>query len=378
MKYCHNISDLQQLSQSKLPKVMFDYIDGFAEDGVCGLRNTDAFSNIRFVPRALRDVTEVDTTTTDLGQKTSLPLILAPTALSRMFHFQGETAVAKAAKKADIIYALSTMSSVPMEDVASLGGAQWFQVYVYKDRALVAELLQRVKASNFSTICLTVDAAVSGNREKDIRNGFTVPPKLKLRGMFESMFHPAWVWRHFTTPDVTTANISEEHMAGYKGANSFMQYTAEQLAPSVTWEDVKAMRDDWDGKFIVKGLMNPNDVQTAKDLGVDGVVLSNYGGRQLDHCEATIQMLPEIRERVGSDIESIIDGGIRRGTDVAKALILGANACMIGRPYLYGLTAGGEQGVSSAIEIFRTEFVRTLQLLGCTSIAELNPELLRY
>jgi len=374
---CYNIDDLRREAKKRLPRAMYDYIAGFAEDGVCGERNRTAFFHYELIPRMLRDVTEVDTRTTLFGEPVDFPLILAPTALSRLFHHRGEAAVAAAAGKMNTIYALSTLSSVSIEEVAQFAGPKWFQIYVYKDRSLVKEFIQRAKAAGYKALCLTVDAAVSGNREQDLRNGFKVPPEPSVKTVLETLCHPQWLWHHFTSPTVTTANVSGERMAGKRDTNSFLQYVNEQITPSVTWKDVEWMREQWQGPLVIKGLMSPEDASMAATVGADGIVLSNHGGRQLDHASATIDMLPEVVDRVGDQLEIVVDSGIRRGTDMAKALALGAKACMVGRPYLYGLSAGGEAGVLRALEIFQQEFHRTLQLLGCPSVAELDRSYLR-
>ncbi|NIB43626.1 alpha-hydroxy-acid oxidizing protein [Pseudomaricurvus alkylphenolicus] len=374
---CYNIDDLRLLAKKRLPRAMYDYIAGFAEDGVCGERNRSAFYHYEFVPRMLRDVSDVDTSTTVLGESIDFPVILAPTALSRLFHHQGEWAVAAAASKMNTIYSLSTLSSVSIEKVTEFEGPKWFQIYVYKDRSLVKEFIDRARTAGYRALCLTVDAAVSGNREQDLRNGFTVPPQPSFKTVVETLTHPQWLWHHFTSPTVTTANVSGERMAGKNDTNSFLSYVNQQLTPTVTWSDVEWMRSQWDGPLVIKGLMSVEDARMAARMGADGIVLSNHGGRQLDHAAATLDLLPQMVDQVGAQLEIIIDSGIRRGTDVAKALALGAKACMVGRPYLYGLSAGGEAGVLRALQLFQQEFHRTLQLLGCPSVAELDSSYLR-
>ena len=374
---CYNIDDLRLLAKKKLPLAMYDYIAGHAEDGISGERNREAFNAYEFLPRMLVDVTEVDTSTELLGRRIPYPIILAPTALSRLFHYQGERAVAAAAASLNIPYTLSTLSSVNIEEIAEIAGPKWFQIYVYKDRSLVKEFVQRAKDCEYEALCLTVDAAVTGNREQDLRNGFSVPPKPSLQTVLETLTHPEWLLRHFTSPTVTTANVRGERMAGKQDTNSFLAYVSEQLTPNVTWKDVEWLRDQWDGPLVLKGILSPADIEMAAQVGANAVVLSNHGGRQLDHAAATMDILPEAIQAADGKLEIVLDSGIRRGTDVVKALSLGAKACMIGRPYLYGLSAGGQSGVVRALEIFQTEILKTLQLLGCVSIDDLGSDWIR-
>jgi len=377
LKNCYNIGDLRKAAKKKLPLAMFGYLDGYAEDGVTGKRNRETFCQYEFITRALVDVEKVDTSTTVLGQTIAFPVICAPTALSRLFHHDGEIAAARAADKADIIYSLSTLSSVSLEEVGEVAKKKWFQLYMYRDRNLVEELVQRAIDSGYQALCLTTDASIGGNREQDLRNGFTVPPKPSIKTILEASLHPSWCWNYMTQPTINIANFDESKLIGADGVSKLLEYVSRQLTPAITWSDVEWLRSRFPGKLIIKGLLNPNDAMQARSLGVDGLVVSNHGGRQLDHTVTPFDMLPEIVEAVEDKVEIIIDSGIRRGTDVLKAVALGAKACMIGRPYLYGLSAAGEAGVDKSLEILRSEIYRDLQLLGCPSISALDSSYLR-
>lgn len=356
---------------------MFGYLDGFAEDGVCGRRNRSAFEHYDLVPRILVDVERVDISTCVLGQQLQVPLICAPVALSRLFHYQGEIAAARAAGRSGAIYSLSTLSSTDIETVAKIPGPKWFQLYMYRDKGLVKEFIARAVASGYQAICLTVDASIGGNREQDLRNGFGIPPRPSVKAILETTLHPGWCWNYLTEPNITTANVSGDRVAGKQGKTTLLQYVAEQLTPAITWKEVEWLRQQYDGPILIKGVLRPEDALQSLHLGVDGIVVSNHGGRQLDHAPASLDVLPEILDRVGEGLDVVVDSGIRRGTDVIKAIALGAKACMIGRPYIYGLSAAGEAGVEKAITLLKEEIVRDMQLLGCASISELNRSYLR-
>jgi len=377
LEHCRNIDELRKLAKKKIPLAFFDYIDSAAEDGVTRDKNRQAFDDYSLVPRILVDVDSVSLKSKLFNQELESPVILAPTALSRLFHHQGEVAVSQAASKAGLIYTLSTMSSVSLEEVANAEGPRWFQIYCYKDRDITRDMIHRAKNSGYSALCLTVDAHVAGNREHDQRNGLTIPPTPNLATIINSLKHPAWLWHMATSPTVTMANIRGNENAGIRQSLSVIQYVTEQLNPALSWEDIKWMRDEWDGPFIIKGVLNASDARKSVDFGADGIVISNHGGRQLDQTPSTIEVLPEIVSAVGEQCEIIIDSGFRRGTDIIKALSLGAKACMVGRPYVYGLAAGGQPGVEKALTILQSEVRRNLQLLGCRSIRDLNRAFIR-
>lgn len=374
---CFNIDDMRRLAKKRLPRALFEYIDGVAEDGMTGKANRTSFDNYQLVPRSLVDVANIDCSISVIGQKTSSPVILCPTAFTRAFHHQGEVAVAKAAKNAGLIYTLSTVSNTSIEDIADVDGARWFQIYVYKDRSLVKDLIERCKLTNYQALCLTVDASTPGNREQDLRNGLVIPPKPSLATILDAAMHPYWCWHMLTSPSIVTANIKGNSRLDSSNAKALLKYMHEQLDVSVSWDDVAWMMEQWQGPFLIKGIIHVEDAIQAADLGVHGIVVSNHGGRQLDHAPATLDVLPDIVDAVGHRCEIIIDGGFRRGTDIIKALALGAKACMIGRPYLYGLAAGGEAGVEKSLRLLNEELQRNMRLLGCTSISQLNPSCLR-
>ena len=376
IKNCYNIEDLRQIAQRRLPKAIFDYIDGYAEDGVTFYNNQKCMNNYDLVPKVLVDVANTCTATRLFNDDVDSPIILAPTALSRLFHHRGEHAVAKAAAEANLVYTLSTLSSVSIEDVREAGGPRWFQVYCYKDRKLSRDMIRRAKQAGYTAMCLTVDAHVGGNRESDFRNGLTIPPKPNLKTILSSAKHPPWLWGMATSEPVTLANLASSQ-TGIKETFSLLKYTSEQLDLSLTWDDIAWIKEEWNGPFIIKGILNVEDAKRAIAVGADGIVISNHGGRQLDHTPATLDLLPEFVASVGHQCKIFVDSGFRRGTDVIKALALGASACMVGRAYLFGLSAAGEAGVTKAINLLQSELHRDLKLLGCRSVNELNSEYIR-
>jgi L-lactate dehydrogenase (cytochrome) len=370
----HTINDLRRSARRRLPRAAFDYLDGGAEDEVALRRNRSGFDELELVPHYLRDVSEVDLTTEVLGVRSPLPLVLAPTGFTRMFHPDGELAVARASGRAGVPYAQSTMATTAMEDVAAVaGGPLWFQLYVWRDRGLCKELIQRAKAAGYQALLLTIDTPVPGARERDLRNGLSIPPALTARTLLDGARHPRW-WRGLLTSEAMTfANVS--HVAAEP--TGVMAYVAKQFDPSVTWDDIEWMVEVWGGPFVVKGVMSVEDARQAAALGISGVVVSNHGGRQLDHTRAPIDVLAEVVDAVGDEVEVLLDGGVRRGTDIAKALAVGARAAMIGRPYLYGLGAAGEAGVTHAIALLAAELRRTMQLLGVNAVDQLDRSVLR-
>ncbi|MFT3728726.1 MAG: alpha-hydroxy acid oxidase [Terricaulis sp.] len=368
-----NIADLRMLARKRLPRMVFDYIDGGADDEITLKRNVERFRDIELTWDALVDVEEIDTSATVMGAKMRLPFFISPTASSRLFHPRdGECGVARAAQKAGVIYACSTLASTNVEDIAAAhNGPRWLQVYVWRDRKLVEELLQRAKAAGFTGIALTVDLPVAGNRERDHRNDFTIPPQVTLRTAQQALAAPAYMWDLFTTKPITAANF-----AHLKIESGLIEFVNAQFSRSVTWDDARWMRDAWGGKFAVKGIATPQDGRRAVDIGADAVWVSNHGGRQLDTAPASIDTLPAIADAVHGDADIIFDGGVRRGTDVIKALALGATAIALGRAYLFGLAAGGETGVTRALTLLEEELKRDMRLLGRTNIAALNGDMI--
>ncbi len=373
LERARNIADLRRLAQKRLPRMVFDYIDGGADDEITLKRNTERFRDIELIWDALVDVENINTTATIMGATMRLPFFISPTASSRLFHPRGgECAVARAAQAAGIVYSCSTLASTTLEEIAqSHEGPRWLQLYVWRDKAIVKELLARARAAGFTAIALTVDLPVAGNRERDGRNDFTIPPRLTWRTAHQALAAPGYMADLFTTAPITAANFAHMKMKG-----GLIEFVNSQFSRSVTWDDALWVRDTWGGKFAVKGISTPNDARRAIAIGVDAVWVSNHGGRQLDTAPASIDTLPAIADAVRGEAEIIFDGGVRRGTDIVKALALGANAIALGRAYLYGLAAGGERGVARAIEILETELKRDMMLLGRTRLSGLTRDLI--
>ena len=368
-----NIEDLRKIARRKLPKPLFNYIDGGADDETNVLGNVHAFDSASLVPEYLVDVAKIDTTTTVLGREISMPLFLAPTGMTRLFHHDGETAVSKAAAEAGIYYSLSTVGATSIEDVAAAcDGPKSFQIYVMKDRSLTREFIQRCKEANYDSLMLTVDIPVDGNRERELRYGFSMPPKLNLAGIAGFAARPGWVYQALTHPKAILANVAHKISEGSSESTSLTEYIASQFDPSVTWDDLEWMIAEWDGPFAIKGILSAADARKAVDRGVTAIMVSNHGGRQLDGSLSAFDALGPIVDEVGGECEIICDGGIRRGTHVLKALARGATACSMGRPYLFGLAAGGQAGVSKAVELLRAEIERGMGLIGCRNISEIS------
>ena len=368
-----NIADLRRMARERLPRMVFDYIDGGADDEVTLARNVSRFRDIELVWEALKDVDKIDTSTTIMGAPSASPFFISPTATSRLFHPRaGELAVARAAHAAGVPYTCSTLASASVEEIAAVNpGPKWFQVYVFRDRELVKEVLARAKAAGFSAIILTVDVPVVGNRERDGANDFTVPPKVTWRTATQALAAPGYLWDLATTSEIRPANFTHIRMN-----TGLIDFINAQFDRAVTWDDVRWLRETWDGKLAIKGIATPEDAQRCVSIGADAVWVSNHGGRQLDTAPASIDTLPAIADAVAGKVEIILDGGVRRGSDVVKALALGANAVAIGRAYLYGLAAGGEAGVRRALDIIDSEVRRTMALCGRTQLSALSRDLI--
>lgn len=363
------IDDLRTLAKQRLPRMVFDYIDGGAEDEITLRRNVSAFDDVELVWRCLRDVTDIDTSTTIMGAACRLPFLISPTAATRLFHPKhGERAVARAAGRAGMIYSISTLGSVSIEDIKKeTDGPKWFQVYVWKDRALTRDILDRVREAGFTGLILTVDVPVAGKRERDHYNGFSVPPKITPRTVSQVLRRPRYLWDVATSDRIGPANFPDPGVEG-----GVMEFIDQQFDPSVTWEYAAWLKSSWNGPLAIKGISSVDDVDACVDVGADAIWVSNHGGRQVDTAPATIEVLPQIAERLAGRADLIFDGGVRRGSHVLKALALGANGVAIGRPYLYGVAAAGEAGVEKAIAILEDELRRTMALLGLSSIADIN------
>ncbi|MGB1876943.1 MAG: alpha-hydroxy acid oxidase [Rhodospirillaceae bacterium] len=374
---CHNIERLRAKAKRRLPAPIFHYLDGGADDEVTLRRNTDAFEDIEFVPNLLRDMSSIDTKTKALGLELDWPVFLSPTGMSKLFHHTGERAAARAAHKAGTLYSLSTMATTTIEDIAAeTPGPKMFQIYVYKDRGLTKEFIERCKAANYDAICVTIDVPVPGNRERDLVTGMTIPPTFSLSSLLSFATHPIWSLNALRNPSFDLVNMSQHDSLSIKDKQvSPVQYLSSQIDSGMTWKDAEWMAQEWGGRFLIKGVHSAHDAKKAAEIGAHGVMVSNHGGRQLDGVQACIDALPSIVNAVGGEIDVILDGGIRRGTHVIKALALGATACSIGRSYVYGLGAGGQTGVEKALHILRSEIERGMALLGVTKVSEITREM---
>jgi L-lactate dehydrogenase (cytochrome) len=368
------VDDLRLAARRRLPAAVFDYIDGGAEGEITLRRNVDAFASTTFVPRVLRDVSNIDASTTLLGRPLPLPLVLAPTGFSRIAHPEGELAVARAAARAGIPYTLSTLSTTSIEDVAAAGGRRWFQVYVWRDRGLVEEMMARAREAGYEAIVLTVDTAVLGTRERDVRRGLTLPPAIGLDTLVDGVRHPRWTWGLLRSDPIRFANVTGRDVGDGSTPVGLADYVNSQFDPALSWRDLDWLRAAWDGPIVLKGIQSVADAKIAAMEGVDVVAVSNHGGRQLDRSPAVLDLVADVRDAVGDGVELLCDGGVRRGSDIVAAVALGATACMVGRAYLYGLAAGGEAGVDHVLDLFDRDVRRTLALLGCRSAAELSRE----
>jgi L-lactate dehydrogenase (cytochrome) len=366
---CHDIGDLRATARRLIPRPVFDYVDGGADEEISLAANRQAFQRRRFLPRALIGVEHVDTTATVLGAQLPLPLALGPTGYTRMMHPGGEIAVARSAQRHGLPYTLSTMATTTIEDLAAgqaPGPADlWFQLYVQRDEALNKSLVTRAEAAGYRVLMVTVDTVVPGNRTRDVRNGLIIPPALTTRTLASIAARPGYWLRMLRNPAIEFANFPRTPTKTIAGSGSLFD-------PAITWDTISSLRARWPGQLILKGPLRPDDARRAVDAGADGLVLSNHGGRQLDRAVAPIDLVPGVREAIGPQVSLLVDSGIRHGADIAVAVALGADAGMIGRAYLYGLMAGGEPGVDKALDLLSAQFARTLRLLGIRSVAELR------
>ncbi|AKJ04057.1 L-lactate dehydrogenase (cytochrome) [Archangium gephyra] len=373
-----NIEDLRQRARRRLPKAVFEYVESGAEDGYTLNANRRGFERYLFRARSLVDVSARDQSTTVLGQKLSTPLILGPTGLAGLLAPWGEVLAAKAAASRGSLFTLSTMSICTIEEVAAAAPPPlWFQLYVWKDRGITRSLVERARAAGYHALCLTVDVPEMGNRELDRRNGFSVPPRLTFTNVLDIFRHLGWVLRMSSSPRATFGNFIDTGSLAKKDAVSVAGFTNRQFDPSISWKDLEWLRSIWPGPVVLKGISCAEDARLAVEHGVEALIVSNHGGRQLDFLPAAIDVLPEVVDAVQGRAEVILDGGIRRGSDVVKAIALGARACMIGRPFLYGLAANGQAGVELTLDILSKEIDRTLALIGRPRLSELDRSALR-
>ncbi len=368
-----SVEDLRRIAERRLPGGCFDYIDGGAEDERTLEANRRAFADATFRPRVLRGLPDVDVAGSVLGAPVAYPLVLAPTGFTRIADPEGELAVARAAERAGLPYTLSTLATRSIEEVRTVsGGRLWFQVYAWRDRGLVAEMVERAAAAGYEALVLTVDTAVFGRRERDVRRGFTLPPTIDARTILDGLLHPAWTWSFLRSEPIRFANVAGREVGDGSSPVTLADYINSQFDPALSWADVEWLRSVWDGKVVLKGIQCVDDAVLAADAGVDAVVLSNHGGRQLDGSPATFSLVAPVADAVGDRTEIICDGGVRRGSDIVKALAAGATACMAGRAYLYALGAAGERGVDTLLGWWRDDVRRTMALIGAGSVADLD------
>ena len=379
LSQCHNFQDFRLLAKQKLPSPVFNYIDGAADDEVTYARNTSSFNDVDLIPNVLVGVDKVDLSTTIFDKKINMPLYCAPTAVQRLFHHDGERAVAKAAEKYGTMFGVSSLSTVSVEEINSIiDTPKMFQFYFHKDRGLNSSMLQRAKEQNFDVLALTVDTITGGNRERDLRTGFTIPPNMNIYSILDFLIKPQWTFNYLTHKKFELPHLQEYVSEGTNVFTSIGSYFSNMLDQSMNWDDAEKLCSEWDGHFALKGIMSVEDAKKAVDIGCTGIMVSNHGGRQLDGSRAPFDQLAEIVDAVGDKIDVICEGGIQRGTHVLKALSLGAKACSGGRLYLYALAAAGQKGVERALSQIRNEIERDMKLMGCTSINQLTRKNLKF
>lgn len=376
---CRNVQDFRALARRRLPGPIFHYIDGAADDEVTYRRNTAAYEDCDLVPNVLAGVERIDMSTTVMGQKLDMPLFCSPTALQRLFHHDGERAVAKAAETFGTLFGVSSLGTVSVEEIgATIRTPKMFQLYFHKDRGLTNNMIERCSAANFDVMALTVDTITGGNRERDLWTGFTSPPRLTPRSLLSFALHPSWAFNYFTHEKFELSQLKDYVQEGSNVSISVGHYFSTMLDQSMNWQDAESVRKKWGKQFCLKGIMSVADAKRAVDIGATGIMVSNHGGRQLDGSRSPFDQLAEIVDAVGDKIDVICDGGIARGTHVLKALSVGAKACSGGRFYLYALAAAGQAGVEKTLANLRSEIERDMKLMGCRSLAQLNRDNLRF
>ena len=373
LKDCYNFNDFRNLAKKKLPSPIFHYIDGGADDETTLKRNTEAFNQCDLVPNILASVGKPDLSTTIFGKKIDMPIFLSPCAMQRLYHHDGDKASARAAEKFGTFYSMSTMANNTIEEISNIsGGPKLFQLYVHKDQSITDDLIDRCKRSGFNGMCLTVDTLVAGNRERDHRTGFTTPPKLTMESLVSFAMRPKWVFDYLTNKRFELANVKHKTDKGTNITKSVIEYINEQYDPGMNWKDAEYVVKRWNGPFALKGVMSVEDAKKAIDIGCTAILLSNHGGRQLDGSRSPFDQIKEISDAVGDKIEIILDGGVRRGTHVIKALAAGAKACSFGKAFLFSLSAGGQRGVEKLLQNMRNEIERNMMLMGCKKINDLD------
>jgi L-lactate dehydrogenase (cytochrome) len=376
---CRNFNDFRKLAKKKLPAPIFHYIDGGADDEVTLRRNTSAFDDCDLIPNILASVGKPDLSTTIFGRKIDMPIFLSPTAMQRLYHPDGDKASARAAEKFGTFYSMSTMANNSIEEISNISsGPKLFQLYVHKDKSITDDLLDRCKRSGFDGMCLTVDTLVAGNREKDHKTGFTTPPKLTLNSLLSFALRPMWVLRYLTNKKFELSNVVKKTDKGTNITKSVIDYINEQYDPKMSWKDAEYCVKKWNGPFALKGVMSVDDAKRAIDIGCTAIMVSNHGGRQLDGSRSPFDQIKAISDAVGDKLEIILDGGVRRGTHVLKALAAGAKACSFGKMFLFSLSAGGQQGVEHLLKMMHDEINRNMILMGCKNLSELNNSKLIY
>ncbi|QJR80729.1 alpha-hydroxy-acid oxidizing protein [Alteromonas pelagimontana] len=378
LRQCHNFNDFRKLASKRLPGPIFNYIDGGADDEVTMRRNSAAFNECDLIPRVLTGVKDIDLSVEVMGQQLKLPIYCSPTALQRLFHHQGEHAVAACAEKFGTMFGVSSLGTVSMEEISKqYDTPQVYQFYFHKDRGLNRAMMERAKESNIEVMMLTVDSITGGNRERDLRTGFSIPFRLNVAGLWQFVTKPMWGINYLTHEKFSLPQL-DAHIDMKGGTSSIGDYFTHMLDPTMNWKDVEEMVKFWDGEFCLKGIMSKEDARRAVDIGCTGIVISNHGGRQLDGARSSFDHLAEIVDEVGEEIDVLFDSGVQRGTHVLKALALGAKAVGIGRLYLYALAAAGQAGVERAMTLLIAEIERDMRLMGCSSIRALNRDHIRF
>ena len=376
LKNCYKTDDFRKLAKKRLPSPIFHYIDGGSDDEITLRRNSDAFDTCDLIPNILAGVENVDLSTKVLGQRLDFPLFMSPTAMQRLFHHDGERALAKVAEKLGTMFGVSTIGTRSIEELGAFAAPKLFQIYVHKDSALTSDLISRCKVAKFDALTLTVDAIVAGNRERDYITGMTTPPKLTPKSLLSFLVHPEWSLNYILREKFSLPNVSKFIKAGSNIQMSVVEYINTQMKRSINWDDAALIIEEWNGPFAIKGVMSVDDAKRCVDIGASAIIVSNHGGRQLDGSRSPFDQLDAIADSVGGQIEIILDGGIRRGSHVLKALAKGATACSGGRMYLYALAGAGSAGVERAMTLLKAEIERDMVLMGCRSIAELKPSML--